>query len=162
MSLIRPRLAGARGAPHPSGMNDRGEASPELLPLLLRAGVAVHERLERSLLPWSLSLAKLRALQQLAESPEGLPLGQLAERLCCVKSNVTQLVQRLEADGLVRRETDSGDRRCVRAVITERGRKSFERASGAREAAEREVLERLAPDERARLVALLARLAAEE
>lgn len=143
-------------------MNDCGETSPELLPLLLRAGVAVHERLERSLLPWSLSLAKLRALQQLAESPGGMPLGQLAERLCCVKSNVTQLVQRLEADGFVRRETDPADRRCVRAVITEKGRQSFERARGARDAAEREVLDRLAPDDRERLVRLLGRLTAEE
>lgn len=139
-------------------MNECGDTSSGLLPLLLRAGSAVEGHLERCLLPWSLSLSKLRALEQLADAPEGLPLGQLAERLCCVKSNVTQLVDRLEADGFVRREPNPADRRCVVAVITEKGRRSFACAQKAREQAEREVLERLSGDDRARLVHLLGRL----
>ena len=47
---------------------------------------------------------------------------QLAERLACVKSNVTQLVDRLEADGLVKRIDDPADRRAVRAEVTRLGR----------------------------------------
>jgi len=54
-----------------------------------------------------LSLAKLAALHQLTAAGESIQLGQLAERLACVKSNVTQLVDRLEADGLVNRTADS-------------------------------------------------------
>ena len=46
------------------------------------------------------SAHKLAALHHLTQAGESLPLGQLAERLSCVKSNVTQLVDRLEADGL--------------------------------------------------------------
>jgi DNA-binding MarR family transcriptional regulator len=49
-------------------------------------------------------------------------LGELAQRLACVRSNVTQLVDRLEADGLVKREADSADRRSIRAVVTDAGR----------------------------------------
>jgi DNA-binding MarR family transcriptional regulator len=144
-------------------MNDCTEtASSGLLPLLLRAGTAVAEELERSLEPWSLSLAKLRALEQLDAAPEGLPLGHLAERLCCVKSNVTQLVDRLESDGFVRRVPQPADRRCVVATITERGRASFRSASAARERAEREVLGRLSDGDRERLETLLARLAMDE
>lgn len=143
-------------------MNDCGEPSSKLLPSLLRAGTAVQERLERSLEPWGLSLAKLRALHHLADEPEGLPLGQLADRLCCVKSNVTQLVQRLEADGFVRRVPDPADRRCVVAVITEKGLASFDRARLARDGAEREVLGRLSDPDRARLMELLATLTEEE
>ncbi len=143
-------------------MNDCEDSSSKLLPSLLRAGTAVQERLERSLEPWGLSLAKLRALHHLAEAPEGLPLGQLADRLCCVKSNVTQLVQRLEADGFVRRVPDPADRRCVVAVITEKGLASFDRARLAREGAEREVLERLTDPDRVRLMELLATLTEEE
>lgn len=139
-------------------MNDCVETTTGLLPLLLRAGGAVHEHLERSLLPWGLSLAKLRALHQLADAPDGLPLGQIAERLCCVKSNVTQLVDRLEADGFVRRAQDPADKRCVVAVLTDAGRRSFQQASAALEQAEREVLERLTAEDRETLVALLARL----
>jgi DNA-binding MarR family transcriptional regulator len=136
--------------------------SSGLLPLLLRAGTAVAEHLEHRLEPWNLSLAKLRALEQLAAAPEGLPLGHLAERLCCVKSNVTQLVDRLEADGFVRRVPKASDRRCVVAVITSEGRDRFESAAAAREEAEREVLERLNDGDRERLVNLLGRLTGEE
>jgi DNA-binding MarR family transcriptional regulator len=35
---------------------------------------------------------------------------------------VTQLVDRLESDGLVRREADPTDRRSIRAVVTDAGR----------------------------------------
>jgi DNA-binding MarR family transcriptional regulator len=61
-------------------------------------------------------------LTQLVNSGEPLALCDLATRLACVRSNVTQLVDRLEADGLVRRTDDPGDRRSVRAEITTRGR----------------------------------------
>jgi DNA-binding MarR family transcriptional regulator len=143
-------------------MNDCTEqAGPGLLPLLLRAGTAVAEQLEASLEPWGLSLAKLRALEQLDAAPEGLPLGHLAERLSCVKSNVTQLVDRLESDGFVRRVPNTTDRRCVVATITDRGRESFRCASAARARAEHEVLERLSDGDRERLVQLLARVAAQ-
>jgi DNA-binding MarR family transcriptional regulator len=143
-------------------MNDCGGSTPSgLLPLLLRAGTAVADRLEERLEPWSLSLAKLRALEQLAAAPDGLPLGQLADRLCCVKSNVTQLVDRLEADGFVQRFPRQSDRRCVVARITERGREHFVSASTARDQAEREVLGRLDEGDRQRLMHILARLTGE-
>ena len=145
-----------------SSMNDCRDPSTGLLPLLLRAGVAVEDHLERSLEPYGLSLPKLRALQHLSQAPEGLPLGQLAERLCCVKSNVTQLVDRLEADGFVRRKSSAEDRRCVVAVLTERGARSHESASRARDDAERELLGRLSAGDRAALVRLLQRLAGGE
>jgi DNA-binding MarR family transcriptional regulator len=38
-----------------------------------------------------------------------------------VRSNVTQLMDRLEADGLVRRVDDPDDRRTVRAAVTDLG-----------------------------------------
>ena len=144
-------------------MNDCMESTSQgLLPLLLRARTAVAEHVEHRLEPWSLSLAKLRALEQLAAEPEGLPLGQLAERLCCVKSNVTQLVDRLEADGYVRRVSKASDRRCVVAMITHPGLERFESAAAARDEAEREVLERLNDGDRERLVNLLERLTGDE
>src|SRR5690606_35352873 len=65
--------------------------------------------------------ARFGVLAQLAEAGEPLPLGVLAERLSCVRSNVTQLVDRLEADGLVRRVPDPSDRRSVLAELTSDG-----------------------------------------
>jgi DNA-binding MarR family transcriptional regulator len=89
---------------------------------LLAAARAVEDRLEVTLGAHGLSLAKLNVLNKLAEADRPLTLGEIASRLACVRSNVTQLVDRLEADGLVRREHDSVDRRSILAVLTEEGR----------------------------------------
>src|SRR6478735_3002007 len=64
---------------------------------------------------------------------ESLPLGQLAERLSCVKSNITQLVDRLEADGLVSRAPDPHDRRARLAVMTPAGRIACEAGTRIRQ-----------------------------
>jgi DNA-binding MarR family transcriptional regulator len=123
----------------------------EVLLALLRAGAQVEERLERSVEPMGLSLAKMGALHTLVEADEPIPLGQLAERLCCVKSNVTQLVDRLEAERLVRRVPDPADRRSVRAEVTDEGRARFAAALAARQAAEAELLAGFGDDELERL-----------
>jgi len=44
-----------------------------------------------------------------------------------VRSNITQLVDRLEKDGLVRRRSDPDDRRSVRAALTPAGERSYRR-----------------------------------
>jgi DNA-binding MarR family transcriptional regulator len=89
---------------------------------LLGAAHAIEDRIESSLSPLGLSLAKLNVLGILVDTGTPLTLGELAQKLACVRSNVTQLVDRLEADGLVKREADSADRRSIRAVVTDSGR----------------------------------------
>jgi DNA-binding MarR family transcriptional regulator len=89
---------------------------------LLGAAHAVEARIESSLRQLGLSLAKLNVLGILVSSSTPLTLGELAQKLACVRSNVTQLVDRLESDGLVRREADPADRRSIRAVVTDVGR----------------------------------------
>ena len=61
-----------------------------------------------------LSNAKFEALSVLVSQDRPISLSELAEKLTCVRSNVTQLVDRLEADGLVKRTDDPADRRAVR------------------------------------------------
>ncbi len=90
---------------------------------LLHAAHAVETRVEDALEKAGLSGAKFLALTKLVEAKEPLPLGALAEQLTCVRSNITQLVDRLEADGLVRRVDDPADRRSKRAEVTALGRK---------------------------------------
>jgi DNA-binding MarR family transcriptional regulator len=130
----------------------------ELLAALLQVSHAVQGSLERSVEPCGLSLAKMGALQMLADDGGSMPLGQLACRLCCVKSNVTQLVDRLEAEGLVRRAPDPEDRRSVLAMITDAGRVRLEEARQARERAEAALLDGLGTDELQRLTALFQRV----
>ena len=111
--------------------NDCRDPVPEcaLTLLLLDAARAVESRAENALGEMGLSLAKLGALRHLILASEPLTLSQLAERHCCGKSNVTQLVDRLESDGFVARESDPEDRRTVRATVTSSGRAVYERAS---------------------------------
>ena len=82
----------------------------------------VQTHAEVKLAAVGLSLPKLAALTALSEAGESMPLSQLAERLSCVKSNITQLVDRLEADGFVTRSADPNDRRARLAVLTPAGR----------------------------------------
>jgi DNA-binding MarR family transcriptional regulator len=89
---------------------------------VLHAAHLIEERIEVALGKVGLSMAKHGALRELARAGEPLTLSQLAARLSCVRSNMTQLVDRLEADGLVRRLDDPADRRSVKAELTEAGK----------------------------------------
>jgi DNA-binding MarR family transcriptional regulator len=119
--------------------------------LLLDAARAVEARVERALADEGLSLAKLGALRHLALAEAPLTLTQLAERHCCGRSNVTSLIDRLEADGFVERIVDPNDRRTVRAALTETGRTAYARASAILAEHERSIDERLGQAPRAEL-----------
>src|ERR1035437_1625077 len=93
-----------------------------LLQGLIAVAHEVDERLNAALERNGLSLPKLTVLQILVQAGEPLPLGIVSERFGCVKSNITQLVDRLEADRLVRRVPDPADRRSILAAITNEGR----------------------------------------
>jgi DNA-binding MarR family transcriptional regulator len=125
---------------------------------VLHASGVLETRVEAKLSEVGLSIAKLAALHHLSEAGESLPLGQLADRLACVKSNVTQLVDRLEADGLVNRAADANDRRSRLAVLSAAGREAYTRGRNIQQQAERELFAALTPDESAKLHELLAKL----
>lgn len=119
--------------------------------LLLDAARAVETRAEGALAEAGLSLAKLGALRHLVLAAEPLTLSHLAERHCCGKSNVTQLVDRLEADGFVARVADPDDRRTIRATVTASGRAAYERANALLAEHERALDARLGAVSRAEL-----------
>ncbi|HEY4099339.1 MAG TPA: MarR family transcriptional regulator [Gemmatimonadales bacterium] len=100
---------------------------------LLGVAHGIEDRLEQALSPIGLSTSKLGVLTQLVAAGGPLPLSELASRLSCVRSNMTQLVDRLEADGLVRRVDDPADRRSVLAMVTRLGEER--QADGASELA---------------------------
>jgi DNA-binding MarR family transcriptional regulator len=89
---------------------------------LITAAHALEDKIEQALSHHELSMAKLTVLTKLVEAGQPLTLSEIAARLQCVRSNVTQLIDRLEADGLVRRVDDAADRRSIRAELTSAGR----------------------------------------
>jgi len=105
---------------------------PKHLDTILQTAHALEARLEAALGEAGLSGAKFSVLSELVRSGEAMPLSELASRLACVRSNMTQLVDRLEADGLVRRVADPNDRRSVKAQITDEGQRR--QADGAQRA----------------------------
>ena len=125
---------------------------------LLHVAGRVENHVESRLAGVGLSLPKLAALHHLIMAGESLPLGHLAERLACVKSNATQLVDRLEADGLVARAPDPNDRRSRLAVITEAGRASYFQGIEIHREAEREVFGVLTSSEASQLADIMDKL----
>jgi DNA-binding MarR family transcriptional regulator len=102
-------------------MNDTAATSTGHLSAILETAHALEAKLEATLDQAGLSSAKYSVLSELVRSGEALALSELAARLSCVRSNMTQLVDRLEADGLVRRVSCPTDRRSVKAEITDEG-----------------------------------------
>jgi DNA-binding MarR family transcriptional regulator len=135
-------------------MTSQLQQASSLLYELSRADHLFSTRLEAALDANGLSIAKFGVLKELVQATEPIPLGQLAERLTCVKSNITQLIDRLEADGFVRRLPDSEDRRSKRAAITEEGRRHYEIGKKVALEVEQELLHNLSPEEQ-ELVALV-------
>ena len=125
---------------------------------LLHAAAAEEAFVEEKLAAVGLSLPKLAALDRLVTAGNSMPLGQLAERLACVKSNVTQLVDRLEGDGLVTRAPDPNDRRSRLALITDLGKRLHEQGSAIQQAAERQLFSQLSAADGSRLAEILAKL----
>ena len=97
---------------------------------LIHAARSLEGHLEEALATVNLSGPKFAALSTLMAAGQPLSLSELADKLTCVRSNVTQLVDRLEADGLVKRTDDPADRRGVRAEVTPLGRERH--AAGAK------------------------------
>ena len=141
-------------------MNRSQKAAPVDLAALLHTAYSAEGEVESALNAIGLTLAKLVALKALAEAGESIPLSQLAGRLSCVKSNITQLVDRLEADGLVERRSDPHDRRTKLAALTTAGRKACQDGVRLQKEAERKLLGRLTAAEAQQLAGLLAKVGA--
>jgi DNA-binding MarR family transcriptional regulator len=67
-------------------------------------------------------------LVHLEESPEGIPMNELADRILYSKSGFTRVVDRMEQEGLVRRARPEHDRRTILIVLTDNGTKTLQRA----------------------------------
>ena len=106
--------------------------SPERLRcwrLFLESGLALQSVLDTELEHQvGLSLRWYDVLIHLEESPEGIPMSELAGRILHSKSGFTRLVDRMEDAGLVRRVRPEHDRRSILIMLTEQGAQTMHRA----------------------------------
>jgi DNA-binding MarR family transcriptional regulator len=99
---------------------------------IMRAQQVLMARLNDLLRPVGLTFPRYEALMLLSFTRTGaLPLGKLGERLQVHRTSVTNIVDKLEADGLVRRVPHAEDRRATLAEITPAGRETAQRATAA-------------------------------
>jgi DNA-binding MarR family transcriptional regulator len=98
-----------------------------------------------------------RLLLELFEQ-DGLSQSELIERLGVEPPTVTGTVQRLERDGLLRREPDPANRRVSRVFLTDAGRALEGPVKDAWLQIERQVTADLSAAEREQLLELLLRL----
>jgi DNA-binding MarR family transcriptional regulator len=99
---------------------------------LMRAQQIVLATVDRALADCDLTVARYEALVLLVFSRRGaLPLGKMGDRLQIHPTSVTNIVDRLEAQGLVRRAPHPTDGRTTLAHITPEGRRVVEKATAA-------------------------------
>lgn len=82
----------------------------------------VNERLR----PLGLSQATWQALWHLSRFPDGLVQSELAEQLGIEGPTLVRLLDRLESEGLVKRQCVSRDRRFKRVILTEEAKPVLE------------------------------------
>lgn len=97
----------------------------------LRAHAGVMRELERELMAETgMPLGWYDVLLQLAEAPERrLRMADLADRVLLSRSGLTRLIDRLQAEGLVRREPSPDDARGTFTVLTAEGVKRLRAAA---------------------------------
>jgi DNA-binding MarR family transcriptional regulator len=97
---------------------------------IMRAQQILLGQLDTILRPHGLTFARYEALVLLSFSRHGaLPLGLIGERLMVHPTSVTNIIDRLEKQGLVARRRNPLDGRGRLAEITGPGRQSVERAT---------------------------------
>lgn len=90
---------------------------------IMRAHQILLAQLDGMLRPYGITFSRYEALVLLMYSRNGsLPLSKLGERLQVHATSVTNVIDRLEGAGLVRREPNPRDGRGTLAVITDEGR----------------------------------------
>ncbi len=99
---------------------------------VMRAQQMVLAAVDGALRPFGLTFARYEGLVLLSFSRRGsLPLGKMGQRLMIHPTSVTNIVDRLEGQGLVRRMPHPTDGRTTLAEITEEGRRLVKRATAA-------------------------------
>jgi DNA-binding MarR family transcriptional regulator len=127
----------------------------------LRVHSALTKQLDAELVAaHGLSLSSYEVLLFLADSPEGhVRMSDLADSVLLSRSGLTRLVDRLERDGLVRRESCPSDLRGFNALITDEGRELFAAARRTHLAGVRKrFLDLFTPEEHRTLAGLWERL----
>ena len=141
---------------HPLRDDDGHLAASVWVRLLKAYGLMLRE--VRSRVPERLTLPQFDVLAQLERREQGMTPGELTRALLVTAGNVTGIVARLVAMGLVERHPVPEDRRAVRVRLTSKGRRVMARAIPQHRRDLERILSRVPPDQLSRLRDLLGSL----
>ena len=125
---------------------------------LLVTAAALRERAEAEFGRFGLTSTAYNTLRILRGSPDGLPRGEIAQRLVNPSPDVTRLIDRLERRGLVRRLRARSDRRLSLTRITPKGLALVAQAEAANQAQRAALAGRLSDEEWRQLSAFCERI----
>ncbi len=115
---------------------------------LAQAIVGMADRFDPVFKPFNISAVQYNVLRILrGAGAAGLGRNEIRERLINRMSDVTRLLDRMEASGLIRRERDADDRRCVPTFLTDRGRAVLDQIDPIRIEAQRDFLAHLSVEQ---------------
>ncbi|MGH7497127.1 MAG: MarR family winged helix-turn-helix transcriptional regulator [bacterium] len=106
-----------------------------------------------------ITVSQCYALDALGESGE-MTMIQLAGKLYLDKSTATRTIDPLVERGLAQRRLSAEDRREILVSLTPAGKKLHEEIVASLQASQRQILERIAPEEREHILAALELLSA--
>lgn len=109
--------------------------------------------------PWELTPFQWRALRTLSECDGDARPSAIADRLGITPRSATEVIDQLEAKGLVERSPDPKDRRATRVQLTEAGTATAHSILSAGTAHSEQYFAPLSPAEQAQLASLLRKLA---
>jgi len=114
---------------HDGALADR--SSVRLWLRLLSCAMAIEKDVQRRLGEMGATLPRFDVLAALDRNPGGMTMGALSRALLVSNGNVTQLVQKLTKDALVRIAPSPADRRASIVRLTARGRAHFDGLAAA-------------------------------
>jgi DNA-binding MarR family transcriptional regulator len=126
----------------------------DLLELLSAVGSAVCQDFAAAAAPHGLTHMQVKVLTRVHRDPASMR--EIARELACDASNITGIVDRLEAGGFARREVNAADRRVKNVIATDAGRDVLRSIRGTMQA--HAAVDTLDTEERATLYGLLERL----
>jgi len=143
-----------------SHWNPEAASGMAVFTAILRSQQLLSDEVHRVMRRHDLTFARYEVLTWLATDPESsLTLSWISKTLRIPPATVTNIIDRLEADKLVRRVTHPSDARTTLAVITPRGRRLAASATGDLNASVYEQIG-LSEEQRYQLTDLLADLRA--
>jgi DNA-binding MarR family transcriptional regulator len=114
-----------------------------------------------SLSAWDVTPSQMRAIRILTGHEDGVRSSELAHHLHIAPRSATEVVDTLEAKGLVQRSPDPTDRRATLVSLTPRGIELSSEVRRARGLESERLFERLSKTDRAQLARILHQLRSE-